>query len=101
MNPRDPSPEEIAAACLLIQSEWTPQERMRRLRVDLRPCFTLADGRQQDIEADVYDGHHTQRAELVEGGTSAGPIPAVQSIARETSLIRCAHSLSRRGGDCG
>jgi hypothetical protein len=64
-NP-DPSPEEIAELCLLIQADWSPAERMRRLRPDLRPCFTLADGRQQDIEADVYNGHHEQRAELRE-----------------------------------
>lgn len=26
----DPSPEEIRAACLLIQSEWSPVERRKR-----------------------------------------------------------------------
>lgn len=31
-----PTPAEIAAACLQIQSEWTPEERNRRLRCDLR-----------------------------------------------------------------
>ena len=41
----DPSPAEIAAACLLIQAIWAPDERLRRLRVDLRPMVRAADGR--------------------------------------------------------
>lgn len=61
MKPQDPSPEEIAAACLLIQSTWSPREKLSRLRVDLRPTFTLADGRQHDIDAETYNGHHEQR----------------------------------------
>ena len=60
----DPTPTEIAELCLLIQSTWTPQERMKRLRADWRPMFTLADGRQQGIEAADYEQHHDQRAEL-------------------------------------
>lgn len=61
MSPRDPSPEEIAAACLLIQSTWSPREKLSRLRVDLRPAFTLADGRTHDIDSDTYNAHHEQR----------------------------------------
>ena len=41
----NPSPEEIAAACLAIQSEWSETERMKRLRCDLRPQVQTADGR--------------------------------------------------------
>ncbi len=67
MKATDPSPAEIAAACLLIQATWSPAERMRRLRPDLRPCFTLADGRQQGIDAADYETHHDRRAELQAG----------------------------------
>ena len=61
---RDPSPTEIAELCLQIQSTWSQRERMSRLRADWRPMFTLADGRQQGIEAADYERHHDQRAEL-------------------------------------
>jgi len=61
---RDPSPEEIAAACLLIQSTWTEAERMKRLRVDLRPTYQRCDGETEEMSSSVYDGHHEQRAEL-------------------------------------
>lgn len=57
---RDPSPEEIAAACLEIQSTWTPSERLRRLRADLRPQVATADGRLVDISADAYSEHHAK-----------------------------------------
>ena len=55
MNERqpDPSPDEIAERCLEIQSEWTAAERMRRLRVDLRPAIQTADGRLVDVKADA------------------------------------------------
>lgn len=32
-----PSPEEITLRAWLIRIEWTPAERMKRLRVDWRP----------------------------------------------------------------
>lgn len=54
----DPSPAEIAAACLEIQTGWTPEERMRRLRPDLRPQFRLADQRRETMTANDYDLHH-------------------------------------------
>ena len=41
MKPADPSPEEIAAACLEIQSGWSDEER---LRADWRPLVRCADG---------------------------------------------------------
>ena len=63
---RDPSPEQIAAACLEIQSGWSDRERLSRLRSDQRPMFTTCDGRELDIDAAVYEGHHKQRAELQE-----------------------------------
>lgn len=56
-NP-DPTPEEIAAACLEIQAGWTPQERLRRLRVDLRPQYTRCDGVTETMAAADYDLHH-------------------------------------------
>jgi len=57
---RDPTPAEIAAACLLIQLSWTPQERMKRLRADWRPRVKAADGRLCEVSADDYDGHHAR-----------------------------------------
>jgi hypothetical protein len=65
MKPQDPTPSEIAAACLEIQATWTAEEKMRRLRSDLRPTFTAADGRHLDMTCATYDGHHRQR-ELIE-----------------------------------
>ena len=61
---RDPTPEEIAAACMLIQATWSEAERMKRLRVDLRPTYTRCDGVTETMTADVYEGHHERRAEL-------------------------------------
>ena len=61
---QDPSPTEIAAACLLIQATWTEAERMKRLRVDLRPTYTRCDGERLEMTSDVYDRHHERRAEL-------------------------------------
>ena len=66
MKPKDPTPEQIAAECLLIQSGWSDRERLSRLRSDQRPMFTTCDGRELDIDAAVYEGHHKQRAELQE-----------------------------------
>ena len=61
---RDPSPAEIAAACLEIQRGWSEQEKLKRLRVDLRPTYTRCDGVTESMTAEVYDRHHTRRAEL-------------------------------------
>lgn len=66
MKPNDPSPEEIRQICLLIQATWTPAEKMRRLRVDLRPTFTSCDGRELEIDAAAYNEHHEQREALQE-----------------------------------
>ena len=41
----NPTPDKIRQACLLIQSEWSPAEKLRRLRADLRPTVMTADGR--------------------------------------------------------
>ena len=59
MNERipDPSPEEIAERCAAIQAEWTPEERMRRLRCDLRPQVMTADGRLVDVSTEAYEAH--------------------------------------------
>ena len=57
MKPQDPSPADIAADCLLIQSTWTPDERLRRLRVDQRPMVRLTDGRLVAMSWADYDGH--------------------------------------------
>lgn len=50
----DPSPEEIAAACLEIQAGWSPAEKLRRMRSDMRPHVSGADGRQHDVSAESY-----------------------------------------------
>ena len=54
----DPSPEQIEQLTAEIRATWTAAERLRRLRADWRPMFTLADGRQQGIEAADYNQHH-------------------------------------------
>ena len=53
----NPSPQEITAACLAIQSEWSAVERMKRLRVDLRPAIQTADGRLVDVSTEAYEAH--------------------------------------------
>jgi hypothetical protein len=64
MKNEDPSPAEIAAACLLIQAGWTEAERMKRLRSDLRPTYTRCDGVTEEMTAEVYEGHHERREKL-------------------------------------
>ena len=64
---KDPTPSEIAAACLLIQATWTPAEKLKRLRSDLRPYYTRCDGIEEDIDAEDYADHHDARAELQAG----------------------------------
>lgn len=68
MKPNDPTPEQIEAACLLIQAGWSPEERMRRLRADLRPTYQRGDGERLEMSSDVYDRHHRARQELQEMG---------------------------------
>lgn len=58
---RDPSPAEIEQMTAEIRAGWTPAERMKRLRPDLRPMFTSCDGRELEIDAEDYDHHHEQR----------------------------------------
>ena len=64
MKPNDPTPEEIAELCLQIQSTWSAQERMKRLRVDLRPTYTRCDGEHEVMSPADYENHHACRAEL-------------------------------------
>ena len=70
---RDPSPAEIAAACLLIQAGWTEAERMKRLRADLRPTYTRCDGERETMAAEVYNGHHSERERLQASPPCLGP----------------------------
>ena len=51
-KPADPTPDEIAAACLEIQAIWTPDERQRRLRADWRPMVRTADSRLVAVAAE-------------------------------------------------
>jgi hypothetical protein len=62
----DPTPEQIRLACFKIQRGWSPEERMRRMRADLRPTYTRCDGATEEMSSSVYDGHHERRAELLE-----------------------------------
>lgn len=57
-NP-DPSPAEIKAMCLQIQASWTPAEKLRRLRVDLRPMIRAVDGLEHKMTAEDYTAHTT------------------------------------------
>ena len=61
---KDPSPEQIAELCREIQATWSEREKLSRLRVDWRPSFTRCDGETEEMTADVYNGHHNERAEL-------------------------------------
>ena len=72
---QDPSPTEIAAACLLIQAGWTEAERMKRLRVDLRPTYTRCDGETEEMAADVYNGHHGQREAITSLSFASDGVP--------------------------
>jgi hypothetical protein len=58
MKNADPTPAEIEAACLLIQAGWTEAERLKRLRVDLRPTYTRCDGIRENIALEDYEAHH-------------------------------------------
>ena len=58
---QDPSPAEIAAACLEIQRGWSEQEKLKRLRVDLRPTFTRCDGERLEMSSEDYSEHHDGR----------------------------------------
>jgi hypothetical protein len=64
-NP-DPTPEQIRDECLLIQSTWSPREKLSRLRSDQRPQYTRCDGESEAMTAANYSGHHDARAELQE-----------------------------------
>ena len=73
----NPSPEEIALACLAIQSEWSEAERLKRLRCDLRPTVMTGDGRMVDVTATDYERHQVacdEGQEAVRALGSSGPI---------------------------
>lgn len=57
MTQSDPTPEEIAAMCLEIQAGWTPEQRLRRLRHDLRPQIILVDGTTAAVSAESLAVH--------------------------------------------
>jgi hypothetical protein len=61
MKNADPTPAEIEAACLLIQAGWTEAERLKRLRVDLRPTYQRCDGERETMTSEVYDAHHERQ----------------------------------------
>ena len=53
----DPTPREIFERCLEIQRTWSPSERLRRLRVDLRPTYRRCDGVTETMAAEHYEQH--------------------------------------------
>ena len=61
MNPNDPTPAKIAELCLEIQRGWSEQEKLKRLRADLRPMYTRCDGERLEMSSSVYDQHHKRR----------------------------------------
>ena len=63
---KDPTPEQIASACLEIQATWTERERLTRLRVDWRPSYTRCDGEREMIDAASYERHHANHQRLKE-----------------------------------
>ena len=54
----DPTQEEIARECLLIQSGWSESERWSRLRSDWRAAFRRVDGQRIEFDASTYNEHH-------------------------------------------
>lgn len=53
-----PSQEEIRAACLLIQAGWSPEEKLKRLRIDLRPHFrNITTGERLPMTQETYEEH--------------------------------------------
>ena len=54
----NPSPQEIEAECALIQSSWTSEEKMKRLRSDWRPTYRRCDGEHPEMSQESYEGHH-------------------------------------------
>jgi hypothetical protein len=60
----DPTPAEIEHRSAAIRRDWSVDERMSRLRADLRPSYRLADGRQQAMSNAAYSVHHEQRERL-------------------------------------
>jgi hypothetical protein len=60
----DPSPEQIEQLTAEIRATWSPAERMKRLRADLRPHYQRCDGESKEMTADVYNGHHSERQEV-------------------------------------
>ena len=54
---QDPIPE-ITRFCLAIQREWSPRERLRRLRCDEKPVVACADNRHVEVSADDWVAHH-------------------------------------------
>lgn len=54
---KDLTPEEIRQECLAIQSEWTPQERWKRMRSDWRATYRRADGEHIEFDAETYSQH--------------------------------------------
>ena len=87
---KDPSPAEIAAACLEIRSGWTAEEHHRRMRVDLRPSFTRCDGERLEMSGDDYERHHSGRAELPgpfhpgQKPLQLGPRRIVDTVSKQT-----------------
>ena len=54
----DPTPEQIEQLTAEIRATWTPAERMKRLRVDLRPTYTRCDGEHEVMSPADYERHH-------------------------------------------
>lgn len=59
-RPEDPTLAEIAEMCLEIQAGWTDEQRLRRMRYDLRPQLNLIDGRVRDLTAEDVAIHHAE-----------------------------------------
>jgi len=56
----DPTPNELASLCAEIQAGWSPDEKLKRLRADLRPTYQRCDGIRETMSSDGYDRHHAR-----------------------------------------
>ncbi|MDA1230304.1 MAG: hypothetical protein O2856_05980 [Planctomycetota bacterium] len=77
---QDPIPK-ITRFCLAIQREWSPRERLRRLRCDEKPVVACADNRHVEVSADDWVAHHERH-----GGMEGHP-PLATAILFSNALF--------------
>ena len=67
---------------------------MRRLRPDLRPTFTVADGRRLEMSSEAYSGHHGER-EAMAGVNGSHLGPSIQCDQQSVNSLKTQFIASR------